>query len=200
MIPIWLQLGGQLGALDAIGVTAYGNGASTRLKDMANASCRQVVGRLLRRAPRHQTRAGLLIGGFAKEVLPEYPLAWPDRREANGNLFGVGASPSPRGPAISRSWHRWSSWGAGGVAALNGGRTGRAVGGAGNTPIQIAIRQVIAVSGEKRIRRPRTLRPRLPLMCARLTLMADYKHIWFGSIAHRQSSTNFLLWRSFRRG
>ena len=196
------------GLIDAIAFSAYGNGGvSTHYGDIPNANC-PVVG-----------MTGVFCGGqlgvklsqsfysiaFAKQVMPgALGRHRADRRLPEGQALRLTpcspASPSIR--PISPTRARTNSWGVG----VRGGvefkvAPGVRVGVAGNTPINMSnfdkYRGILAEQGDFDI--PATIQVGIAVdLRSNLTVMADYKRIWFSSVASvGNPSTNFLLGNPF---
>ena len=193
------------GFVDAIALTAYANGGvSTRYKDMANPACALVFG----------SGSGVFCGGrlgveleqtfysiaFAKTIMPGVSVGLaPIVAKQTGKIDGVGAfaSSSIDGANFSNRGTD-ESWGGGARGGIEwAAAPWLRFGVAGNTVIQMQnfdrYRGLLAERAAFDI--PATIQAGVAIdLRPGLTFMADYKRIWFGSIAAvNNPSTNLEL-------
>jgi long-chain fatty acid transport protein len=194
------------GLVDAVALTAYGNGGvATHYGNRANANCPPGM-------------SGVFCGGalgvklaqsfysvaFAKQVLPGLSIGVaPIVARQTGKLYGdalfAGFSIDP-GNFSDKGTDE--SWGVGARAGVEWkvAPTIR-VGVAGNAPIHMShfdkYRGLLAEQGGFDI--PGTVQAGVAVdLMHNLTVMVDYKRIWFGSVASvGNPSTNFLLGNPF---
>lgn len=192
------------GFVDAVALTAYANGGvSTRYKDMANPACAIVFG----------SGSGVFCGGrlgveleqtfysiaFAKTIMPGVSVGLaPIVAKQTGKIDGVGAFSVFPTIDSSNFSNRGTdeSWGGG----VRGGIEWAAApwlrfGVAGNTVIQMQnfdrYRGLLAEQAAFDI--PATIQAGVAIdLRPGLTFMADYKRIWFGSIASVNNPTTNL--------
>lgn len=197
------------GFVDAVALTAYANGGvSTRYKDMANPSCAPVFG----------SGSGVFCGGrlgveleqtfysiaFAKKIAPGISVGFaPIVAKQTGKIDGVGAF---AGSSIDNTnfSNRGTdeSWGGGARGGIEWAvAPWLRFGVAGNTVIQMQnfdrYRGLLAERAAFDI--PATIQAGVAIdLRPGLTFMADYKRIWFGSIAAvNNPSTNLEIGNQF---
>ena len=194
------------GFVDAVALTAYGNGGvNTKYKDVANPSCPPGM-------------SGVFCGGalgvklaqsfysvaFAKQILPGISVGVaPIVARQTGKLDGVGAFAGfSIDPAHFSNQGTDDSWGIGARGGIEWKITRDIrVGVSGNAPIHMGnfekYRGLLAEQGGFNV--PGTLQAGVAVdLMQNVTLMADYKRIWFGAIASvGNPSTNFLLGNPF---
>jgi long-chain fatty acid transport protein len=197
------------GFVDAVALTAYANGGvSTRYKDMANPSCTPVFG----------SGSGVFCGGrlgveleqtfysiaFAKTIVPGVSVGFaPIVAQQTGKIDGVGAfsfQSIDSGNFSNRGTDE--SWGGGARGGLEwAAAPWLRFGVAGNTVIQMQgfdrYRGLLAERAAFDI--PATIQAGVAIdLRPGLTFMADYKRIWFGSIAAvNNPSTNLEIGNQF---
>jgi long-chain fatty acid transport protein len=193
------------GLVDAIALTAYANGGvSTRYKDMANPACAVVFG----------SGSGVFCGGrlgveleqtfysiaFAKTIMPGVSVGLaPIVAKQTGKIDGVGAfSASSIDSTNFSNRGTDESWGGGARGGIEwAAAPWLRFGVAGNTVIQMQnfdrYRGLLAERAAFDI--PATIQAGVAIdLRPGLTFMADYKRIWFGSIAAvNNPSTNLEL-------
>jgi long-chain fatty acid transport protein len=190
------------GFVDAVALTAYGNGGvNTHYANVANANCPPGLSGVFCGGPLGVKLAQTFFSAaFAKQVAPGISVGVaPILARQTGELEGVslfaGASSDP---AHFSNRGRDESWGVG----VRGGlewkiRPGLRVGLAGNSPLRMSnfdeYRGLLAGRGGFDI--PASLQAGIAVDVApHLTLLADYKHIWFGSVPSiANPSTNLAL-------
>jgi long-chain fatty acid transport protein len=190
------------GLVDAIAFTTYGNGGvNTHYPNVANANCPPGLSGVFCGGPLGvKLSQTFFSAAFAKQVTPGIsvglaPIVARQTGELEGvSLFALASSD----PAHFSNRGRDESWGVG----LRGGlewkiAPGFRVGVAGNTPLRMSnfdeYRGLLAERGGFDI--PASVQAGIAAdVTQHLTLLADYKRIWFGAVASvANPSTNLAL-------
>jgi long-chain fatty acid transport protein len=193
------------GFADAVALTAYANGGvNTHYNDIANANCPVGSGVFCGGALGIKLAQSFYSIAFAKTVMPGLSVGVaPIVARQTGELDGVGFfSFASSDPANFSNRGTDVSWGVG----VRGGIEWKAApwlrfGVAGTPTIHMSnfdrYRGLLAEQGGFDI--PATVQAGVAVdVKPNLTLMFDYKHIWFGSIASvGNPTTNFLLGAPF---
>jgi long-chain fatty acid transport protein len=193
------------GFVDAIALTAYGNGGvSSHYGNVTNPNCGGLSGVFCGGPLGVKLSQGFYSVAFAKQIMPGVSIGVaPIVATQTGELDGVSFySVASSDPANFTNRGRDTSWGVGVRAGVEWKVIpGVRVGVAGNPPIDMSnfdkYRGLLAEQGDFDI--PGTIQAGVAVdVTQNLTLMADYKHIWFNSIASvGNASTNLLLGAPF---
>ncbi len=189
------------GLVDAIAFSAYGNGGvNTHYKDLANPGCGGLTGVFCGGPLGIKLSQTFLSVAFAKQIMPGISIGVaPIVARQTGEVDGVGLfAPLSSDAANFSNRGRDESWGGGVRAGIEWKATpGLTIGVAGNSRIEMSnfdrYRGLLAEQGDFDI--PASVQAGVAVsLTPSMTLMADYKHIWFNSVASAANpSTNLGL-------
>jgi long-chain fatty acid transport protein len=192
------------GLVDAVALTAYGNaGVNTRYKDFANGNCPVpgMSGVFCGGPLGIKMSQGFYSAAFAKQIMPGVsvgvaPILARQTVQIDGGLLFAGIPGATIDPTHFSNKGTDESWGVGARAGVEWKVTRNIrFGLSGNAPIHMSnfdkYRGLLAEQGGFDV--PGTIQTGVAIdVMPNLTLLADYKHIWFSSVVSiGNPSTNF---------
>ena len=192
---------GHWGIVDAVALTINGNGGvDSHYKDLANANCPPGLSGVFCGGPLGMKLSQTFYSvAFAKEIMPGISVGVaPILARQSGNVDGVSLfSGASSDPSHFSNQGTDTSWGAGVRGGAEWKVTNRfRLGVAGNTGIDMTHfdRYSGLLAGQGGFDVPATLQAGLAFdVLKNLTFMADYKRIWFGSVASVGNPTTLAM-------